>query len=332
MPVVLEIEQLDLNLRNLRPVEDQKSILRDSTLAQDQDPAATGIPDDSQFYHTSYLKYLEIAWQCHCPIVISPDIFWFTMMNELSGHIRDNVSHYESVFADPNTEKGKKCEILVPYRDPSILEVDQFTEIVESKCPANPKLFYPEFSTSTSNSRLAMKATFLEAVSPWYDYMMYLCGIPKVRVEGTEDDWKALIQGLTNILAAINPRDELRNYFKTLASIAHKIIYTAFHSGETDWWREIFYLQECGSGSDVEVKGWFTTMFMTQPSLAKIENFPTHIPSVPYTIVPNGDRYTFHVGLFHSRMDGDNFMVPDFGYLSNIYRGKQCESEKSSAT
>ena len=38
---------------------------------------------DADLYHRNYLEYLETCWGNHLGIVITPDILWYTVLNEL---------------------------------------------------------------------------------------------------------------------------------------------------------------------------------------------------------------------------------------------------------
>lgn len=334
---VLELDKKELDLSYLRSVDDQKKILAQSThklvektiskggynwkkKVSEQKTIEFGMPLDNPFYHTSYLKYLEIAWQCHCPIVFTPDVFWFTVMNELSGHVRGNASHYESVFADPKTAKGEKKEIVVPAKT-EVLDVDAIADQIENICPVDPTIFYPEFSTTTAAARFAMKATFLETVSPWYCYGMLACGIPMVRVDGSKEDWMQIAWQIDTVLKRINPLPNFQDYLKRMGTLAGRIL-ESISKGDADFWKEIFWAKSCGSGSQIEFKGWFTNMFLKPPSMPTPDNFPTHVPSVDYKIYPMETQYSLHVGIFTSQFDKDGFMVPEFGYVANRFLDK----------
>jgi hypothetical protein len=268
---------------------------------------------DVQGVHRNYIEYLEGCWAGHMPAVMSPDIMWFTILSELAAHIVKNADHYRPIFT--TAEEGK-TEIVVQTDSPTMLPVDKVIGELHRLCPTDVDKYIPEFSTSTKLSTLAVQATFLEAVSPYYDYMMMLCGIPKVRLDGTEEDWQRIEQSIAAIATTANPLPEANDYLVKVASKVMQIM-GSLRFSNSEFWGDMFRIGHCGSGHQAVVEGWIGDLFLAPPKLAYPHNFPTHISKVAYKELVTGNTFTLHAGLLSSAVDSDGFLVPQFGFMVN---------------
>ena len=275
-----------------------KGISKDKPLVRD---AITGT-----VRHQNYLEYLAAAWKSHRGIVVSPDLLWHIVLNETAGHIKANAASYRDLF----TTSTGKVEIKVQTSDPELLPLDAIMAELTKLVPTDIALFRPEFSTSTDASRLAMMATFADAMSPFYNYSMYMCGITKVKVLGSEQDWNRFLFSL-NALGNIIPK--LKSYYDQVGNVIEGIAANT-ESPSTDFWSKIFSLKKCGSGSQVQVEGWITKFYIKKPSPAYVNNYPTWVSYVEYKNLTTDKSYQLVYGLFSST-EADGYLVPDFGYL-----------------
>jgi hypothetical protein len=259
------------------------------------------------YRHKNYLEYLRTCWANHYGVVISPDIVWHVILNELSGHIIDNSDRYRSLF----TTSEDKVEIVVETGDPQLINLKLITQQLRSLVPTNIDLFVPEFTSSTEASSLAFMAAFAEAMTPYYNYSMYLCGIPKVKVLGTKQDWEKIILNLTELKGLLKISNYVDRLIGTIGQIAH-----SYESVDEEFLGDVFRLDRCGSGGQVEVRGWVTDLFMKTPRVAYVYNFPTCISKVPYKYLNTGQNFELCHGLFSSN-ESDGFLVPEFGYIIN---------------
>lgn len=273
-----------------------------------RDILSSAVPDEAAAYHKGYFGYLELAYNAHRGIVIGPTHVWYTVLAELAGHVKANAEHYRALFTD---SPGKKD--IVVHGDAEV-DVDPraFVDQLRALVPVGADLFLPTFTTADEAYDIAASAAFCDAVSPYYNYMMMCCGIPRVRVEGTVEDWGNLLAHLDAVAGRL---DLAKAWFALVRSHVAKI--RAAAAGEVDvaFWKDIYHTERCGSGSQVEVSGWFTAFAMDPPSVTFPENFPTHTSKVEVTQVETGRKYLFTAGLFHSDVSGD-FLVPRFGHLT----------------
>lgn len=253
-------------------------------------------------YHMNYLEYLEKCWANHCGIVFTPDILWYTLMGELVQIVQKDVEKYRHLF----TESQEKQEIIVTTLG-YIMPLSDLIESLQSYVPSDIDLFLPEFTTSNLRSKHAINAIFCDMVAPYYDYCIQLCGFPEIDVRGRLDDYQRVLDSWLKIKKLFASHDDYFTRVKDcLTSICENL-------NNSDYWKTMFSIERCGSGSDKVVDGWFTSLFKERPNLAKIANFSPHVAKVPYKKIDANPIQEFIMkdGLFYSHLK-DGFLEPRF--------------------
>ena len=261
--------------------------------------------------HENYLAYLRMAWSNHYGVVISPDIIWHLILSEVGTHIKDNSDYYKSLF----TTSENKIEITVPTADPQLIDLDLIIESLKKLVPIDINLFIPEFTTSTKSSSLAFMAAFADAMTPYYSYSMYLCGIPKIKILGEKSDWDKISLNIGALRGVLDKDDEIMNYVMDISVLISKIR-SNYGSVDKSFLMDIFLLKECGSGHQSEVFGWIHNFFIKNPDIRYVQNYPTCISKVPYTLLDTGQKFELCHGLFSSAKE-DGFLIPEFGFIIN---------------
>lgn len=263
------------------------------------------------YNHTNYLEYLAMCYNNHRGVVLAPDHLWYMILCELAGHIKDNSEKYRDLFSKSNT----KVEIAVPTGDPELIDLNLIAEKLNSLVPLDTNLFLLDFTTSYEGSRLAFKAAFADAMSPYYNYSMFMCGIPKIKILGVVEDWYKI----QNTLITLEKVLDLKTYFNnTITTLGHIIgcFDTIFEERNITLLKELFWLERCGSGSQVEVMGWIKSLYIKTPRTKYVGNYSTHVSMVPYTCLDTNRKFELNYGLFGSNEE-DGYLVPDFGFYIN---------------
>lgn len=259
------------------------------------------------YLHFGYVDYLRMAWRYHAGVVFSPDYFWQIFLTELAGHIKDNSEKYRTLF----TKSEEKQLIVVNTNDPQLIDLRLIMGELKSLVPTDIDLFLPEFSTTNFNASMAFSAAFADAMSPYYDYAMTRCGIPRVKVMGTTEDWDKVLSRVEKLRQVV----ELDQYFDTITSLAGQIKENSTNA-DPIFWKDMFSVKECGSGHPDELEGWIQKMFITQPEKNAIDCYPSAISFVSYTYLDTKQKFELCYGLFGSELR-DGFLVPDFGFIIN---------------
>ena len=269
----------------------------------------------AEITHMNYLMYLCQCWKRHYGVIVSPTILWNMVLNNLAYKVNKTPDVFRKYF----TESEEKIEICVEQGG-NLIDTKLLIAGLQGRIPSKMlRDSFPEFSTDTEKSQIANYTAFLDMVSPYYNYSMYLCGIPKVKVLGTLDDWLKVMFNLGLITSAI---PEFTDYLVTVANKVSTII------EDTCNYNDMFRLDRCGSGSQAEVAGWITEFYIEQPRVTYPENFISCIAKIDYHNYNDGQDYRMFAGLFTSTIE-DDYLIPDFG---DIYFRKMAVEPKDDAT
>ena len=254
-------------------------------------------------YHGSYLRYLEYCWSHHLGVVLTPDIFQYTVLCEIAGLVRKNVEKYRHVFTD---SPGKK-ELIIFSNDNVTMPLDKLADTLRAAMPEDVASVITRYSTTTERSLFARYAAFAAMASPYYNYSMLGCGIPHLSIDGVEDDWSLLYAQISQLLATFQ-----HPYLVQVGKLCWEVL-EQFDGPSVDFARNMFRLERCGSGSQTEVKGWWTEMYATQPSLQYVGNYPDHISRVKYTDIPTQKRYLMRNGIVTSHLE-EQTAIPQYNH------------------
>lgn len=259
-----------------------------------------------EYQHKNYLEYLEKAWANHYGIVVSPDYFWYIISCEIASLIKNNPDKHAHLFT---TTPDSKQEISVETTDPVLLPLDTIIDKLKNRIPTNTSLYLPEFSTTNERATFAFSASFADAMSVYYNYSMYMCGIPKVRILGKKKDWKKMKDNLKEIKEVLG----YDKYFDGLITMIKNIIE---NYKSIDFWKDMFRLKKCGSGHQTELAGWIKNLFYKQERPGYISNYSSCVSMVSYKNLSTNKKYELNCGLFGSSIV-DGFLMPEFGYIVN---------------
>lgn len=274
-------------------------------LAEDLDPAPGPAP--CVLRHLNFLDCLSAAWAAHLGVRVTPDVLWHALLCEVSRIVLDDPEEYRHLFTrDPAGSATR--EISVQADDPVRLPLEKIVAALRAQVPSDVDAFLPEFSTSTPHARAARHAAFAEALSPYYHYSMFLCGIPFVEVDGTPEDWALLRERWDDVAALLGTHTEYCHRVSELLEWLHE------HLGDPAVWAEMFSLRRCGSGHQQEVAGWWAELYRERPPVGYPGNFATHVAQVDYRNLSTGADYRSYHGVLASHLEGD-LLSPLFGRL-----------------
>jgi hypothetical protein len=265
--------------------------------------------EDASLYHRNYMEYLELCWGQHLGIVVTPDILWFTALSQIVGLVKEAPNTYRELFSESDEKQTITIDSSFSPDGGVEMPLNHLVGALRHYVPTDTGKFIPQFSTTSNRSTHAMYAVFCDMCSPYYNYMMFSCNFPHIAVQGSQDDWSKMA----------NMWLELAFLFEKAGGAWFGRVLEIFDTcasdlTNTDWWREMFKVERCGSGSQTEILGWYADMFREQPQSVRFsENFPTTVAAVDYTNGDTGKDYRMQDGLFYSYLEGE-VMVPDFGY------------------
>lgn len=254
--------------------------------------------------HKNYIEYLLAAWDAHYGIVVSPDIIWYLFQCELTSIVATNADTYRDLFT---TSKEKK-NIVVQSNSLTVMPLEALMKALIKEIPSEVASFLPEFSTSNARAIFARFAAFADMVSPYYNYMMYMCGFPAIDVRGDQADWAKLHNRWKCIGKMFTKHQD---YIARVDDVIGQICGSL---GDADFWRNMFKLDQCGSGHQYYVSGWLTKLYLQEPDTRFPENYPSHVSTVAYKQLNTEKDYEMKSGLLSSKKEG-RFLIPDFAHI-----------------
>ena len=208
------------------------------------------------------------AFADHRPFVISPDAIWLLICQGFSNHVNNNAEELRHYFVN---FEGKKtltvCANDISLDNPASPwenHFPSFTSMIASNVGDSlVAILTSDFSTSTLSTRTASQITVMASMKAYFDYeVMIMCGIPKVVLEGTPDDWQRVIDG-----ALFLRQYELDWWVDEMMPVLKKIKRAS--EGEVDkrFWRNMYKQREekwdtgCGTQTDIMANGWVVKFY-----------------------------------------------------------------------
>jgi len=213
--ITFKVEELS-KPDNLLPVSNYQNIL-EGLIKEDNDKlrsypapltppqfnivAKSNIPQAmvSRGYHSFY-EGMYSAYASHCPFTLSPDMVWILIGQGFSAHVNANVDELRNLFVagDSKTtlEVTSKTIRLDNPDSPWQEAFDGISKQIASHTGAElTGALTADFSTTTKITRIASQITLMDALKPYFEFVVrYMgCGIPEVTLEGTPQDWERVL-------------------------------------------------------------------------------------------------------------------------------------------
>ncbi|CAH1767145.1 12691_t:CDS:1 [Entrophospora sp. SA101] len=255
------------------------------------------------------------AYTLHQHLRLSPDDIWLTIAQGISRHIFNNAERFRYLFVD---HEGQE-DVFVDARD--IIGYDflgDWPQAISRLSGAIDKRVKKvglkqhlecDFSTSTNSSITASQIILLDAMKKYFRYRLRGgCGIPKVTLDGTLEDWLHLQEKVAKI------RDlglELDFWLDRLEPVITQFVATYKGDVDENFWSMAIFNTPYSSGMPTPCwNGWIGALFPYGESGRQImrnEIIPAEVPSglvyVPFNlgILAENFKLKFAAGFFGAR-------------------------------
>lgn len=228
---------------------------------------------------------LGYAFNNHCPLVVTPDAVWLTLLTGLTHHIDTDPEGLRHHFV---SHEGKKT-LTVKVWSPDIHSAPP--AVWENAIKGGPRSDYPDrqagdlvnepgngsfseqlrdalnpkrydlvvcdFSTTSDTDRLSSQVALMGAMKHWFAYKMVLCcGLTSVTVEGTPEDWGKVIDRV-RVLAEFG----LSWWTDPLLPVLDQFRLACEGTPDIEFWKAAYLKHRKGSGGDYDVSGWINTFY-----------------------------------------------------------------------
>ena len=232
------------------------------------------------FYQCMVKAYAE-----HKSVTLSPDMMWLLISQGFARYVN---AHSEELRSQLVYHEGKQ-DLMVMTKDDLLSGkadwgklLNDFSKQIELHTKGEvAKTIAADFSTTTPVERIASQITLMESMKSYFNYLAGRigCGIPSVTLQGTPDDWRAVLSK-TQKLGLYG----LSEWTQTLEPILNEFIKTAEGNPNQRFWQEMVKKQRvdefasarpCSADKPTELDGWILKFFPTEDGYT--------LDRVPYT-------------------------------------------------
>jgi len=248
------------------------------------------------FFNGMYQAYAD-----HRPFVLSPDIMWLLISQGFARHINSEPEKYRKYF----TSQAEKTTLVVNNQEIRLNDPDSPWEKIFPEFTSQLSNFAGKelgdvatanFSTTTSVSKVASQITLMEAVKPYFKFVVtYIsCGIPEITLEGTTSDWKRLLEK-TRYLR----KYELDWWIDEVDPLLQQFVKASEGKADKDFWRNMFKYHTLEKyGAPKVIDGWIVKFFPYDKAgkryglkeLYQRNNLPAEMVKVDLTYIETDTR------------------------------------------
>ena len=214
------------------------------------------IPQQNGFVHTVIEAYNK-----HRALIIRPDDVWLAILVQFNFFVNGNAELLRKNFV---SHDGK--EKLTVKTVGNRYSVDfgwmsrQMTLLMESKIvdPHLREWIMPTFSTTTVTDTTIYAIIMMASMKAYFSYgFSLMCGIPKVTLEGTKEDWQKIASRLEKLKEY---GEDATSWYHLLRPVISRFVnaYDDPNSpGLRDFWNKVAHFENFGSGPTY-LSGWIT--------------------------------------------------------------------------
>eukprot|EP00438_Fugacium_kawagutii_P035463 Skav216644 [mRNA] locus=scaffold1255:226827:227936:+ [translate_table: standard] len=202
-----------------------------------------------------------LAYNTHHHLVLRPDDFWQAILTQLSFYIQARAEALRDRIVD---FQGKKTLVIrmggtlfsADFGRFALLMADKIAEHI--KDPAVASWIIPSFSTTTTNDRIAGSVTLMSTLQAYFEFVCCLCcGIPKVTLLGTLEDWQQLRAKIDRLMDFDLEDKLMTKWHSMLAPVLDRLVSSASGQSEIGFWDRVCHYKGGGSGPTF-LSGWIT--------------------------------------------------------------------------
>lgn len=334
----------------LRPVEDRYKYtfngqeVATSILAEDHLPkeklvtsSFSDLKNLKAWDKDNFYQCVVYAYACHKSLALSPDMIWLLISQGFARYVNAHAEELRPQLVDHTG----KMDLVVQFKTkkddwPKLIEgfasqIDQHTKgDIAKTITAN-------FTTTGPVERVASQITLMGSAKKYFNYiaMRLSCGIPSITIQGTPNDWEAVLSK-TKQLAKYG----LGEWTKSLEPILQEFIRASEGKPNQQFWKCMVKQQAtnklkgggCSMEKPTELDGWFLKLFLdengqTLNSIAHTHNMPSEMVVVgfKYRIVDHHTKdvlsensMELRAGFIGAEEDSKtNTLTPKIGWLVN---------------
>ncbi|KAG9309543.1 hypothetical protein JVU11DRAFT_10521 [Chiua virens] len=169
-----------------------------SSLPTSPDAFRDIVPRRNEFVNTVVEAYSK-----HHALIIRPDDVWLAILTQFSFFVNGNAEALRNVFV---AHEGKRKLVIGAVGDrygtePGMLGC-QMTELMQQHIVDESlrEWMMPSFTTTTATDTVTSAIVMMGSMKEYFEYKIgFICGIPKVTLEGEMGDWEDILRRLERL-------------------------------------------------------------------------------------------------------------------------------------
>lgn len=282
MPIVSKADNIDIIRnddgvifvvdKNLSAVKNRREY-SDTKYLKNEQILAISLADESNLKDLgkdAFYQCIIRAYANHQSVTLSPDMIWLLISQ---GFCRYVNAHAEELRSKLVSHSGKMelsvesfKEILTENGDWNVI-IDEFASKIRDYTKGSiADNMAADFSTTGLNERIASQITLMESLKSFFDYSVFYagCGIPSIRLRGTPDDWRRVLEK-TIILEQYG----LGTWVNQLRHVLIEFINASEGNPNIKFWKQIVKKNKiskfkgglCDPKKPTLIDGWILTFF-----------------------------------------------------------------------
>ena len=283
------------------------------------------------------------AYAEHKSVTLSPDMMWLLISQGFARYVN---AHSEELRSQLVYHEGKQ-DLAVETKDDLLSSeadwgklMNNFSKEIERHTKGEvAQVLAADFSTTTPVERIASQITLMESMKSYFDYLAVRlgCGIPSVTLQGTPDDWRAVLSKTQKL-----GQYGLSEWTQSLEPILNEFIKTAEGKPNQRFWQEMVKKQRvdglatvrpCSGDRPTMLDGWILKFFPTE--YGNTLDMVPHTKSMPAEFVRVDFKYRIIEPLsgaimsetpmelmsgFIGALDDEkaNMLIPQIGWLVRV--------------
>lgn len=218
------------------------------------------------YWSHAFLDAFVKGWNEHRPVRISPDAVWMQLLQGLASRIS---AMPETCRGQLVSHEGKKT-LRIALEPDHLWNLDEdstWARIAQGLLDSlslhvknrNDSVWLPSFTTTTPTRSLATRMQVLQMHRHFFDYRAFaLCGIPRITLEGTPEDWRTIRDRVTGLGIC-----GLEDWAKRMPAVLDEFVRASEGRPSRSFWRSFVRYTSpdpmCGSAPRID--GWITSFF-----------------------------------------------------------------------
>ncbi|WP_405329132.1 DUF4419 domain-containing protein [Fibrobacter sp.] len=212
---------------------------------------------------SAFIDLIALAYARHYAMEINPDDIWLLILDGFRLHVKSNSDSLKDRFVGPDVDTDIKVfanhlTMESTHEEWFGVIADFFDNLQEKLPPETGAPLRTKFSTTSPVDYNISRSMIMAIASEYYTYTAFtLCGIPKIKINGTKEDW-SLLKDSFNKLAT---RLDMEWWSQQLNPILDEFIKVFDGQSSVSFWKNIYKLYEPEGCGNPEFNGWFAKFY-----------------------------------------------------------------------